>query len=93
MKKKHSSSLTGEEFKLKRKELGILIQDFAEFIGVSRQTVWNWEKGLVPLPKYAEVLLDSLWDKVWLLRLDLMSEEISELRKFLIKSNERRRLG
>lgn len=93
MKKKHSSSLTGEEFKLKRKELGISIKDFAEFIGVSRQTVFNWEKGLVPLPKYAVISLDSLCDKVWLLRLDLISEDISELRKFLIESNERRRLG
>ena len=90
---KNKSPITRVEFRAKRKELGISIKDFAEFIGKEKTTIYKWEKGLVPLPKYAVILLESLCEKVWLLRLDLMSEEISELRKFLIKSNERRRLG
>jgi transcriptional regulator with XRE-family HTH domain len=90
---KNKSPLTRLEFRAKRKELGISVKDFAEFIGKEKTTVYKWEKGLVPLPKYAEILLDSFCDKDWLLRLELISEELVELRKFLIKSNERRRLG
>lgn len=57
-------SSVGERIKLRRKQLGISADDLAQRIGVSRSTVFRWEKGdiekvpgdtLVPIAKALNV--------------------------------------
>ena len=41
------SKIMGQRIHDKREELGLSIEDFAQKVGVARQTVYKWEKGQV----------------------------------------------
>ena len=86
--KKKGSDLTREQFKSRRKELGISVPKFAEHVGVDKTTVYKWELGMVPLPKYAERLLEALDGEVWRLKMDWIGMELREIREYLERKED-----
>lgn len=42
------------------KKLGMTQKGFAEHIGVGEQTVGQWVRGVVPVPKWVNLLIDLL---------------------------------
>ena len=85
---KSKSHMTKEEFKTLRISLGITQKEFGEHVGVTPISVYKWEKGGVPLPKYAGLCLESWDDSMWRLRLDRISLDLWELRQYLERKEE-----
>jgi len=51
--------VTGLEFKATLKQLGLSQAEFARWISVDRGTVNRWCRGDVPVPRYAEIILEQ----------------------------------
>lgn len=49
-----------EDLKKRRERLGFTQAEFAEKLGVAENTVWRYEKGATPIPKYMEFVLEAL---------------------------------
>lgn len=49
-----------KEFRQARESTGLSQAEFARVLGVAQSTVWRWENGKQPVPRYADVLLDAL---------------------------------
>lgn len=54
--------LQSKEFHARRLRLKLTRAELAERWGLHRHTVWNWERGATPVPKWA-LLLIELWAK------------------------------
>lgn len=73
--------MTGAEFRLKRRTLGLSIEEFAERLKVNLRTVRRWENGEWEIPPNAIAFLDNLWQKniekanIVLDRLDSVAKE------------------
>lgn len=52
--------MTAEEVTQARLSLGLSIEALADLMGVAFSTVWRWESGAVPVPRYAALILDLL---------------------------------
>lgn len=48
--------MSAEEILATRKRLGMTQQEFAEFLGVRKNTVWRWENGWTVTPPYPELI-------------------------------------
>lgn len=48
------------ELKKRRERLGLTQAQFAEILGVAENTVWRYEKGVAPIPKYMELVFQAL---------------------------------
>ena len=81
--------MTKEEFKALRISLGISVKEFSEYVGVTLHSVYKWEDGQVPLPRYAGLCLESWDDSMWRLRLDRISTELWRLKQHLEGREER----
>lgn len=57
--------MTGAEFRLKRRTLGLSIEETAERLGVNLRSMRRWENGEWEVPENAITFIDGLWqDKV-----------------------------
>jgi DNA-binding XRE family transcriptional regulator len=78
--------MTPEEIKKIRGSLGLTQGDFAEAVGVNRQTINSWEKGYKsPQARWIQKMLDlsdPLKTWVW-----LTTEEIEEIGKIFQEKN------
>ena len=55
-----ASALDPPAFKFLRKALYLSQTDVANMLDLSKQTVSSWERGCVPLPRYADLILRAL---------------------------------
>jgi DNA-binding transcriptional regulator YiaG len=55
-----TSELGPDAFKFLRKALCLSQADIADILDLSKHTVSSWERGCVPLPRYADLLLRAL---------------------------------
>ena len=53
-----------EEFKAKREKLGLTQKSLAELLDVKENTVYRWERGILPLPRMAVLALESIERRV-----------------------------
>jgi transcriptional regulator with XRE-family HTH domain len=51
----------GQRLRKARKDLGMTLRDFATPLGVSFQSVHNWEKDLTPVPKVAAQAIEQVF--------------------------------
>jgi transcriptional regulator with XRE-family HTH domain len=49
--------MTPEEFRAARAALGLSQAKMAQRLGVEGNTVWRWEKGTHPIPKWAAIIV------------------------------------
>lgn len=54
------SSLSGDDFRAMRSDLGLSRNKLAKELGVSVRAVEYWEWGMRPVPKYAENLMKCI---------------------------------
>ena len=52
--------MTGEVLKEKRKALNLSQAQLAEKLGVKENTIYRWEKGILPIYKTVELALEYL---------------------------------
>lgn len=52
--------MTGEDLRSLRTELGLSQERLAELLDVGRRTVIRWEQGAWPIPRIAELALETL---------------------------------
>ena len=52
--------MTKEELKQRRERLGLTQADFAKILGVASNTVSRYETGLVDVPEWLELVLETL---------------------------------
>jgi DNA-binding XRE family transcriptional regulator len=53
--------MTPERFKMLRVNKTVMTQtELGDFLGVSRQAVWAWEKGRAPIPRAVAIVLVGL---------------------------------
>lgn len=50
----------GERLRARREALGISQTAFGRIAGVYQSTVWRWEAGRRPIPRWVDVVLDTL---------------------------------
>lgn len=55
-----STPLDPKQFRFLRKELDVSQRHLANLFGIDEQTVSLWERGQLPVPRYADVLLRGL---------------------------------
>jgi DNA-binding transcriptional regulator YiaG len=53
--------MTGDRLRELRTCLDLSVTDFAAAIGVSAQTVFNWESGRISVPKPVQKLIHLMW--------------------------------
>ena len=51
--------MTPEEFRAARAALGLSQAKLAAQLGVEENTIWRWEKGYHPVPKWAAIAIKS----------------------------------
>jgi len=50
-------------FRRRYRELGLFQIELAELCGVNPSTVWRWERGELPVPVYAETIVE-MWSRL-----------------------------
>ena len=83
----------GEKIKLRRKELKISADDLADAVGVSRSTIFRYEKG--DIEKVGPEVLKKIADKLKVSPADLMgwNEEGSEVKTINYTSSDLRKMA
>lgn len=82
----------GEKIKLRRKELKISADDLADAVGVSRSTIFRYEKG--DIEKVGPEVLKKIADKLKVSPADLMGwNEDSEVKTINYTSSDLRKMA
>ena len=55
--------MTGEQLRKKRERLGISQGKCGQLLGVTRQTMWRWEQGLVEIPPLKAPGIEAALDR------------------------------
>jgi transcriptional regulator with XRE-family HTH domain len=80
-----------QRLKIARQSLGLTLRDFAAPLGVTYQSVYNWEKGISPIPKMAAKAIENCFGLSceWLLEgKGKPSVNILDREKFLSSFND-----
>ena len=59
----HIRRMTGPEFKLALRGLGVTQRVFAAATGINVHTINRWAVGALPVPRYAEYIVELLQDQ------------------------------
>lgn len=57
--------MNGTQFRQIRRNLDYSQTELAQMLGVTRQTVWAWESGKAPLPKYAAIAISTFHPRLY----------------------------
>jgi transcriptional regulator with XRE-family HTH domain len=52
--------MEGDELRKKRTVLGLTQAELAEILGVKPNTIARWERGLLPVPRIAELAMQTV---------------------------------
>lgn len=56
----YSATMTGDELRIKREELGMTQEQLAVVLGVASNTVARWERGERSIPPYLTLALQTV---------------------------------